>query len=197
MAFLILIRHALPNIDPETPSEDWSLSAAGREAAARLAVPIANYRPKLVLSGPEAKVIGTAEIIAEQLGIGTQLVPALAEHRRRSAPYVSTAEFESAVCRLFDNPSEVVFGEESADVAYQRFATAIDRELAARGEDTVFVVSGGTVISLFVSRRARISPLPLWRRLGMPTVLALDRTSWEIVAVHQTGATVDRGDATA
>jgi broad specificity phosphatase PhoE len=173
MSCLILVRHAFPNIDPTVPSADWTLSNAGREAAAELASALTDYAPKVVLSGPEPKIIGTAEVISEQFGVPVRVLPALGEHARRSAAYVSQADFEAAVGLFFACPAQVVFGEESADTAYERFASAIDEALAIH-RDAVLVVTGGTVISLFVSRRGRISPLPLWRSLRMPTALVLN-----------------------
>jgi broad specificity phosphatase PhoE len=193
MSHLILVRHALPNIDPDVRSEDWTLSAAGAQAAAGLSLAIAGYAPKEVLSGPEAKLIATADVIAKHLGLPVRVVPALAEHRRRSAAYASDGEFETAVAALFDNPAQVVYGEESADSAYQRLARALDREFSVRSQDTVLAVSGGTVISLFISRRAGIAPFPLWRSIGMPTAVVLDGTNRRVLAIHRVNATVDRG----
>ena len=184
MSFLILVRHALPNIDPDVPSADWTLSVPGREAAAKLAKALTCYSPKVVLSGPEPKVIGTAEIIAEHFGVRARMVPALAEHARRSAGYVSQADFEAAVGLLFARPAQVVYGEESADIAYERFASAMDRELAVQDNDSVLAVTGGTVISLFISRRGGISPFPLWRSLRMPTALVVNCENWKILASY-------------
>ena len=187
MSCLILVRHALPNIDPDVPSVDWTLSVSGREAATKLAEALAGYSPRVVLGGPEPKVIGTAEIIAEHFGLRARMVPALAKHARRSAGYVSQADFEAAVGLLFDSPAQVVYGEESADIAHERFASAIDRALAVQDNDSVLAVTGGTVISLFISRRGGIRPFPLWRSLRMPTALVLNCENWKIItSYHQT-----------
>jgi broad specificity phosphatase PhoE len=148
MSCLILVRHALPNIDPDVPSADWTLSVPGREAAAKLAKALTCFSAKVVLSGPEPKVIGPAEIIAEHFGVRARMVSALAEHARRSAGYASQADFEAAVGLLFDRPAQVVYGEESADIAHERFASAIDRALAVQDNNPVLAVTGGTVISL-------------------------------------------------
>jgi len=82
-----------------------------------------------------------------------------------------------AVAWLFDEPHKVVFGEETADAAGDRFAASVDAltdDGAAAERDTI-VVAHGTVIALYVSRVAGIDPFPLWQSLGLPSYVVLSQ----------------------
>jgi len=182
MPRLILVRHAAPRIDPATPSADWPLSAEGREGAARLGEALAAYTPAALVSGPEPKMVETGRIIAAAFGLESEPVAELAEHARRSTRFGDRADFETTISELFARPAELIYGDESADAAHARFAGAVDRTLADWPNGDIIVVSGGTVISLFVSRRAGIDPYPFWRALGLPTAVVLDRGRWRIGA---------------
>jgi broad specificity phosphatase PhoE len=75
---------------------------------------------------------------------------------------------------FFATPGDVVFGDESADEAHDRFNHALSELLVGRRDD-VAVVSHCSVIALYVGRATGVNPYELWSRLGMPAVIAL---SW-------------------
>jgi broad specificity phosphatase PhoE len=78
---------------------------------------------------------------------------------------------------LFKEPSRRVLGLETADEAYARFSSAIDRILEADRND-VAVVSHGTVIALFAQRRLRKDGFTVWRAMGQPSTLVIDADKW-------------------
>lgn len=45
------------------------------------------------------------------------------------------------------------------------------------------MVAHGTVIALAVARAAGVAPFPLWRRLGLPSVVLLSRPGLALVEV--------------
>lgn len=154
----------------------------GRRRAAVLAGRLARFRATRVVSSVEPKAVETAEIVAQHLGIPSVTAPGLHEHARDTAPFLPRADFDAAVEWLFEEPGRVVFGEESADAAADRFATAVDA-IRSGGDD--LVVTHGAVISLYVARACGIHPFPLWRGLGLPSYVVLSggaRTSVEVVS---------------
>ena len=169
MPLLILVRHSQPIIDPSTPSERWALSDEGRVATARLADALAAYAPARLLCGAEPKMQGTADVLSERLGLPVTALSGLSEHTRRTTKFTDIATFEAAIRDLFERPSEIVYGEESADMTHARFSAA----LGTVAEPTI-AVSGGTAISIFLSRRTGVDAFVTWKRLRLPMAFVLD-----------------------
>jgi broad specificity phosphatase PhoE len=179
MSRLVLVRHAAPVIDPQSPSERWILSPEGAAAAAELGGKLARYEPRRILCGDEPKMTGTADALSAVLGIAVMRATGLSEHARRTTKFGEKTAFEAAIRSLFERPDEIVYGEESADMTYARFAAAIDAALAdERG--TLLAVSGGTAISIFLSRRAGVDAFETWKTLKLPMAVVLDRRTWNI-----------------
>lgn len=164
---LVLVRHGMPDIVEGVPSVDWHLSAAGHEAALRLAGKLGEFRFDGIVTSPEPKAIGTAEAIASRHNLPVSIDPDLAEHHRRSVGYLPRIEIEEGIAYLFARPDERVFGDETAFQALARFSTAIDW---LSGNDAV-AVTHGTSLTLYVSRRTGIEPRPFWRNLGLATAV--------------------------
>jgi broad specificity phosphatase PhoE len=171
MTELILVRHAAPTINPATPSADWALAPEGHKAAANLGRALAPFAPGILVSGAEAKTIGTAAAIGGQLGLANQPLAGLEEHARRSAAFGDRAAFEASIQALFARPTEVVYGEESADATFARFAAAIEGVLAS---------AGGTAISIFMARRLGIDPFSFWKALRLPQAFFLFTAPWRL-----------------
>ncbi|MFI5892115.1 histidine phosphatase family protein [Actinoplanes sp. NPDC051513] len=81
-ARLVLVRHAMPVIDPETPAELWHLGPEGRAAARALAPLIAGSAAHYV-SSTEPKALETLREIAPHVPIETDA--GFAEVRRPRA----------------------------------------------------------------------------------------------------------------
>src|SRR5829696_1042016 len=154
---LILVKHSLPEIQQSLPAKEWKLSEEGSRRAGQLAERLIQYQPEILISSTEPKALGTAEILSEKFNLKPQIVDDLHEHDRSSAPYLSRDDFENSVRAFFANPDKLVFGNETANEAYERFAQAVYSILESYQNKTVVVVAHGTVISLFVSRLTGIS----------------------------------------
>ena len=179
---LILIKHARPEIDPNIPARYWRLSAEGRRAASALADTLASYQPFILIASPEPKARETAEIIAARLGLEMSVGPELYEHDRAKVPFLSQEAFLDAVARFFARPDELVFGNETAHQARQRFASAVEQIITAHPDQNIVIVAHGTVISLFVGRRAGVDPFNLWQRLEMPSHIVLSLPGFKLTA---------------
>ena len=169
---IVLVRHGKPQIDKSIPSADWKLSADGRATAAALAGRLGDFRFSVITSSPEAKAIGTAEAIASRLGLSVTIDDGLAEQSRRSVGFLPREEVEAGIANLFNNPGQLVFGDETADMCFTRFGQALDRQLVGCTDD-IIAVTHGTILSIYVSRICGIDPMPFWRGLGLPAAIVL------------------------
>jgi len=190
---LVLVKHSLPDIDPAVPAPEWRLGEEGRRRCEPLARRLASYRPGVVVASEEPKAAETGEIVARRLDVPFATAPGLHEHERRGVGFLETAAFEAAVERIFARPDDLVFGEETARQAHDRFAAAIGRVLTDHPSGDVVVVAHGTVISLFVARHAAVAPFDLWRRLGLPSFVVLAVPGFGLVTVVETMDARDGG----
>lgn len=126
----------------------------------------------LLVSSEERKAVETAEELAKRLRIETRTAPGLHEHRRPFVP--EPGEFERRMEHFFAEPSQRVFGDESADEALDRFASAVDAVLASEPARNVGIVAHGTVIALYAAPLLGIGAGALWQRLQMPSFVVID-----------------------
>jgi len=183
--YLILVKHSVPQIEIELPAHAWRLSEEGQLRAHRLAEHLQSLEPEVIVSSSEPKANETADILARQLKLETRIDPQLREHDRSNVPYLSHAAFQGSIRAFFQNPDELVFGQETADQAHARFYHAVHAVLNEHKNKTVVIVTHGTVISLFVSRLTGSSDLELWNRLGLPSYVAMDLHSSTVIVRSQ------------
>jgi broad specificity phosphatase PhoE len=186
---LILVKHAMPQVDVETPAHEWRLHPEGVVAAGALAERLvsAGYAPTRIVASLEPKATQTGSIIAERLRLRFATADGLHEHDRRAAGFLGRAEFAARMRDLFAHPDSVVFGNESASAALTRFAAAVDRVIAEEtGDGDVVIVSHGTVMSLFIAKRSRVDPTELWSTLGLPSYVTLELPNFRIIEIVAT-----------
>jgi broad specificity phosphatase PhoE len=165
---VLLVRHSVPEVDRSIPAAEWRLSAEGRARCDALAERVAANDPELVLSSTEPKALETAELLASWLGLEVRESADLREQERRTVGWLERDELEAAIRRLFSEPDQVVFGEESAAAALARFSRAVE----GLGDGAV-VVSHGTVISLYVAAQTGQDAFVLWKGLELPDLLVV------------------------
>ena len=175
--YLILVKHSPPEIQEDLPAREWKLSDDGRIRAGRLAERLTEYKPDWIVSSIEPKARETAEIIADKMKVEFHVMNGLHEHDRHTTTYLSKADFERSIQEFFANPEVLVFGSETADEAQKRFALAVHSILESHKDETIVIVAHGTVISLLVSRLTGLSGLSLWKELGLPSFIVIDRQS--------------------
>lgn len=175
MRKLLLVRHAQSRLTPGLAPAFWPLTDAGRESCKPLAIQVAAWQPESVFTSAEAKAIETGDIIAGHLQIPVHRRPGLNEHKRPAFDQpLPQAEFFQQVERLFDHPDELVFGEETANEALDRYAAAIEAVMAETSGN-VIVVSHGTVMALFMGRlQPGLDVRAFWRNLVMPDLVVVD-----------------------
>jgi broad specificity phosphatase PhoE len=179
--YLILVKHSLPQIEEDHPANMWMLSEEGRLRAHSLAEQLEELKPEVVVSSNEPKARETAEILARLLKLDMKIFPDLQEHDRSNESYLPHKVFQASIRDFFQKPNELVFGNETANQAYTRFYRAVHSVLSENINKTVVIVTHGTVISLFVSRLTGSSDLELWNQLGLPSYIALDLQSSNLI----------------
>lgn len=181
MSHLILVKHSLPEINPEVDARDWRLSAEGRSRCVALAQQLAPYQPTQFVSSDEPKAVETAEIIAAKFTLPNAVAAGLHEHDRRNTPYLaSRQDFEAAIVKFFDKPNQLVYGNETANQASSRFTTAVSK-ICKASEGNLVIVSHGTVITLFVAAHNAIKPFAFWKNLAMPAIVVLRLPDFRLV----------------
>src|SRR5262249_52849804 len=142
------------------------------------------YNPTLIVTSVEPKAAETGLIVARRLGLSVEAMDGLHEHARSGVGWLGTGDFQRAIAAFFAFPDRLVFGDETAHQARERFTQAIQSTLARHMDGNVAVVAHGTVISLFAAAHAGKDGYFIWQRLGLPAyvVLALpDFTLIELV----------------
>ena len=191
---LVLVRHSLPEIEPDKPASAWRLGEAGRRRAEMLASRLGEFNPSVIWSSVEPKAVETAEIVAEAFGVPVEVADGLEEHHRRSVPFFATREeFEGRVEKLFQRPDQLVLGEETADQARARMVAAIAGVIDAGQTDSI-VVTHGTVMTLYAASAAGVQPMSFWRRLGLPSYVVLSLPSMNMLACVESVVAEDAPD---
>ena len=171
---LILVRHSLSDINPARSSSQWGLSEEGHARCIPLAEKLIAFQPTVIVASIEQKARETAAILAGHFDLQVTLAEGLHEHERGNVPYFETPEqFQTAISNLFNHPNDLVFGEETASQALTRYENAIRRVLLDYPDQTIVLVSHGTVMSLFVAHYNRLDAYEFWQKLTMPDVVVL------------------------
>jgi broad specificity phosphatase PhoE len=181
--YLILVKHALPEIIPTLPANQWHLSEVGRAQCTLLSDQLTTYAPAAFVSSSEPKALETAHLVAQKMHTSVQIVEGLHEHERSNTPWLGSEEFAGAVAAFLHRPSELVLGSETAHQAFKRFTKTIAEVTSQYAEQNVVAFTHGTVLSLFVARATGMEPFALWTRLALPSFVVLRFPQLELVRV--------------
>lgn len=186
MKYLILVKHSLPEIIPSLPAHRWRLSDVGRMRCQPLAEKIAAYTPDFFVSSAEPKAVETAQAVTQHLHRTFAVVEGLHEHERHHTAWELQEQFETRVAEFFWRPQELVFGNETAAQAEARFSKALSGAMAEHPRKTWVVFAHGTVITLWVARETGVEPFSFWKRLGLPSLVALSLPDMALATVLET-----------
>lgn len=178
---LILIRHSNPEIQPTISADQWHLSDEGKERAMALGPFLTQFEITRLYSSSEPKAVETADILGAYLERHLVVFEDLHEHRRVNVGWSTKEQFDENVIATFQKPGQLVFGEETGLQAASRMNSAVSRILQLHPDETIGVVSHGTVITLFVSMWNAIQPVQFWRALQMPCMVVIDRNTLELL----------------
>ena len=115
MRRLVLVKHSMPEIEPDRPASTWRLGEIGRQRSELLASSLSSFNPEVIWSSTEPKAVESAEIVATSFGVPVQTAVGLEEHHRDGVPlYPRRDDFEAAVEQFFCKPDQLVLGTETA-----------------------------------------------------------------------------------
>lgn len=188
MTHLILVKHSLPNLQPELPAREWWLSVEGRRRCTPLAEALTVYKPQVIVASAEPKATETARLVAERMALPYRVVDGLHEHDRSNVGWLGAAQLEASVARFFAEPQALVLGLETAEQVQRRFVGAVGGVLESNPDRNVVIVAHGTVITLFVAQMAGaatpgFSAFAFWKELGLPSFVVLATPSYELRVV--------------
>ena len=173
MSVLILVKHALPQIDPTVSANQWRLSEEGQHFSRVLARKLAQYGLDLIFSSVEPKAIETARIVATALEKRIEVVEGLHEHDRNNVGFLEKKKFEASVAQFFNQPNLLTFGNETANQAHHRFSRTVMGIIEKYADKNIALITHGTVLTLFVSRLVGIEPFAFWKDLALPSWVVL------------------------
>lgn len=183
MPNLVFIRHSQTQPNPNIPSRLWPLTEEGRRRCKPLTEQLISYDLDVIVTSNESKAIETGELVAQKLEIPCRVMENFHEHARESAPYFDTKEeFLEAIDNLFSRPDELVFGDETALQASERFTGAVESVLTTYPQENVAIVTHGTVLSLFASQYIEQENYPFWQSLGLPAIVAFSYPEIKLLA---------------
>jgi broad specificity phosphatase PhoE len=174
----------MPETSASTPASEWRLSEEGRRRCRPLAHRLKVYSPASIYSSTEPKARDTASLLAEELATNFITRPGVEEQHRDNEPWLDKAEdFDNAISGFFANSEKLVYGQETAIQALDRFDAAIQRTIRDANESNVIVVCHGTVISLLLSRYSGTEPMDVWRRLTLPSFVVLKTPEFDLLDI--------------
>ena len=169
---LYIVRHASPAIQPNVPSEQWTLSDRGIEEARSLARVAAAWDLAAIYTSIEPKAQATALMLADAAGRQVRSVDGLQE--LRVDRWISNADAFAEMARdIFEQPAISVQGAERAAAAAERFAAAVS--IIREGPFPAAVVSHGRIITAYLTQICGLDDaFALWRSIPMPGWACLD-----------------------
>lgn len=183
---LLLVKHSNSNHNPSQLPHEWGLTEEGIARCQPLATHIAPYHPRQLFASTMLKTQHTAQLVSHELdNIPIVENPLLEEHSRRSnAPYGTVKTFHARVKQMFEQPDALIFGDETASEALQRFSQGIDAVLKqVDSDENVVIIAHGTVNVLFTAQHNKIDIYDLWLRIKLPSIIVLELPSFTLDSV--------------
>lgn len=178
------LTHPEVEIEPEVPVTGWSLSAAGRERAARAARLDWLGGVSRIVSSAETKAQQTAAVLGEARGLDWATDSDLGENDRSATGFLAAAEFAATAGAFFASPRTSVRGWETAEAAQRRIVRAVLRWTATADVPTVYVAHGAVGTLLWCA----LAGAPIDRRHDQPgqgSWYAFDPMAWNVAQAWQ------------
>lgn len=180
MRKLILVKHSHPEIIQTKSPKYWHLSNEGKIKSKLLANTLSDYSPFEILSSEESKAKETADIIAHHHDNIVHVEKGLHEHERENSIFMDIEKWTNTIKDFFENPSNLIFGNETANQAKNRFSMSVNNILKKVTIGNIAIIAHGTVITLFCSIYNNIDLFQFWERLGLPSFVVLSIPDFKI-----------------
>jgi broad specificity phosphatase PhoE len=180
MTLLHLVRHGVPDVRPQLPAHEWSLSAEARPGM--LALWDSGVLPSGASwsSSPEPKASETARFLTDREIV---TVDSLREHVRPTGWWDNDRDFRVAVRTAFEHPQSPAWpGWEPLECTRERVTSAILRLVVNASSPHLVAVGHGTAWTVLVSELTGSAPdLDAWETMLMPDHCVLDVKSHLLV----------------
>lgn len=184
---IILVKHAMPELDGNVPAKEWELGERGLKQAKKFANFVRDNLDvdQIMYSSPEPKAHATAKVMAESLGLELRVEDNLREFERPVLSIVSEEEHTDRNEMIFESPDDAVMGTESANQALARFEEGIKAVLKDPIEEERLVVCHGTVMSLFLAKHNEgVEAFDTWKKLGCPSYAVVSLPNFQILELN-------------
>jgi 2,3-bisphosphoglycerate-dependent phosphoglycerate mutase len=148
------------------------LSAAGRDAARRLAAELAGAGIAAVYSSPYPRAVQTVEPLAAALGLDIAILDDL---RERLLSPEALPDWEDRCRASWADPDHALPGGESGAIAQTRVLRVLGEIATRHRGETVAVASHGNLIALALAANDPSIGFDFWRSMPMPAVYRLER----------------------
>jgi broad specificity phosphatase PhoE len=180
---VVLVKHAMPTLEAGVPAREWRLGADGEAQARALGDRLRSFAPFALFSSPEPKAVRTAELVGAELGSSSRIWQGLEEFDRPALPLLTADEHAALNAPIFRDLARPVLGRESGADALRRFEAALVSLVDARQTDeTLVIISHGTVIALLVSAHNDVDGFQLWRELSCASFVVLTYPGFELAS---------------
>ena len=180
MAKLVLVKHAPPEITPGVVAHRWVLSAEGRDRCAWLADELRAQGVSKLYSSLEPKALETAALAAMGMGLEVRPRRDLHENDRTGLAFGPVRGLTQRMRRFFEAPFELIVGEETAHAALERFESAVRAAAAEAPDQTIAIVTHGTVLTLLTAKYNPIAAFEFWEALTLPSYVALNAATFTL-----------------
>jgi len=170
---LILIRHAMPRIDPNRHPSTWHLSSEGATQTLEFCERISHYELNKIYTSPEPKALETAAIMAEKYNVPLEKIDQLRDVDRNPQGYVRKSDYDISIRNFFTNPASMILGDETADDCYYRLKSVVDYLMSNDNCGNIVAVSHGLILSVFLSRVLKIGAFKIFNQLVLPSLIVL------------------------
>ncbi len=150
MTTLIFLRHAETHKDPNISAIDWTLSTYGYKQAQDVAELSPMHQTIAIYTSTESKSIETAKPLAKKLN--RQIIQNKAFNEvLRGETFLSKEDFEQEKTKQLQDLNYHAFNGESGFEALERFKNGIEEIILHHPNDTVLIVSHGTILNIYFS----------------------------------------------
>ena len=160
---IVLVRHAMPELERGVASTLWGLAEASREDCVMLAHALPAGISTIVFTSEERKARETADVLALRRGLQVATDAGFGEVDR---PTVWDDDYRAVAAKYLATGTGE--GWEPRDAVVRRFDSAIERSLAVTVSGTLVVVDHGLALSLWLDSFGAIDLVPFWQALTLP-----------------------------
>ncbi len=169
-------------MDPTRPPNEWELSDQGRTQVKTLTTAPFWENVAALYSSGQPKAMGAAGAISAYHHIPMNTLSGLSEVARGTEVYHSAGDYDTILGKFFAYPDHVVAGWERGTDALARFSRAVEYIISQHPDESVALLSHGTILTLFTAMLDQEPPtLDRWRAIGFASVATMQVKNYRLI----------------